>query len=696
MTLCPQWMAEIKRFAPWMSVLTLHNEERHSAEEIASRDVIVISTFLLANSTRGNTKKSKTADLLNKLKRIHFHRIFLDESHLNNSSSRSADNSRDTNNTNVIKSSLAQLSCTHRYCVTGTPVGQSLADLYGQLRFLRVPQFCRGDFWLQNVQKPYEAHNCSALTVLRGLLSRIIIRHSKEQTVGGSSLLALPPRSVETLLLPFATNAEKEIYSYIETRNTQRFIEFRNISPATVLEKYTELNGLLMSARQCCGHPGVLNLDDLQHLNEKLEAEREHREEESQKRARGHMQELLEEKKKKRTNMTRKDICNEAVKKARASAKTRMREVVLELQDIEMLFAECPICLDTITEKDLALTPCAHKFCAECILSCLTSTSATREASGHCPECREKFNRSELTFLGDAIDTKKQETCLPVSKATAKDSCVDINGFQLSTSDKLVAASGAGDRRIAYNPLTVRDKRSQQANLHTLPPEFLASWNVGYNQLGTKTARLIEELRSMIMRDPTAKAVVFSQYLGTLSLASEELTGRGVKFARVDAMMKQHQRADNIISFTEDPTVKVLLLSMKAGAAGLNLVVANHCFLMDPALNSAAEEQAIDRLHRIGQTRPVIVKRLIIKGSIEERILENRRTLAADRPAVSALVDGTASMMEEDGNQADNKRRGRSEQERGDQRDIGEQSSQRLQHLQALFGCSASTKSARG
>merc|ERR1719253_527624 len=52
MTLCPQWMAEIKRFAPWMSVLTLHNEERHSAEEIASRDAIVISTFLLANSTR--------------------------------------------------------------------------------------------------------------------------------------------------------------------------------------------------------------------------------------------------------------------------------------------------------------------------------------------------------------------------------------------------------------------------------------------------------------------------------------------------------------------------------------------------------------------------------------------------------------------------------------------------------------------
>ena len=141
MTLCPQWQSEIERFAPWMSVLCLHNEENNSAADIASKDIVVISTFLLAN------QRGKTLELLMKLRKIHFHRIFLDESHLNNRSSRSADNSRDTNNTRLIKSGLAQLSGTHRYCVTGTPVGQSLADLYGQLRFLRVPEFCREDFW---------------------------------------------------------------------------------------------------------------------------------------------------------------------------------------------------------------------------------------------------------------------------------------------------------------------------------------------------------------------------------------------------------------------------------------------------------------------------------------------------------------------------------------------------------------------
>lgn len=233
--------------------------------------------------------------------------------------------------------------------------------------------------------------------------------------------------------------------------------------------------------------------------------------------------------------------------------------------------------LDASSEKDLALTPCAHEFCAECILSCLNSTSSSREPSGTCPECREKFNRSEITFLGDASEARKQ-SCRTVEndqKPKAIESSVDINGFHLSTSDKLVVASGAADRRSAYSPLDVEQKRIQQVNLHTLPAEFLKTWNEGYNQIGTKAARLLEEIKNMIVKDNTSKAVVFSQYLGTLDIVSEELARRGVKFARVDAMMKQHQRADSLISITIDPSTKVLLLSMKAGAAGLNLVVAN-------------------------------------------------------------------------------------------------------------------------
>ena len=177
-----------------MTFVTLHNEETESAAEIASKDMVIVSTFVMSQTT------GKQGELMSKLRHIHFHRIFLDESHYNNTGGR-------------VKLSLAQLSSTHRYCVTGTPIGHSLADLYGQLRFLRVPQFCRPDFWEQNISKPYSEHNCFALNVLRSLLSRVVIRHSKEQTSNnGDALVSLPPRSVETLLLPFGSDAEKMLY----------------------------------------------------------------------------------------------------------------------------------------------------------------------------------------------------------------------------------------------------------------------------------------------------------------------------------------------------------------------------------------------------------------------------------------------------------------------------------------------------
>jgi SNF2 family DNA or RNA helicase len=71
-----------------------------------------------------------------------------------------------------------------------------------------------------------------------------------------------------------------------------------------------------------------------------------------------------------------------------------------------------------------------------------------------------------------------------------------------------------------------------------------------------------------------------------------------------------------------DPEERIMLCSLKAGGTGINLVSANHLVLMDPWWNPAAEEQAIDRVYRIGQTRDVQVCRLVIKGSIEERMLQ--------------------------------------------------------------------------
>jgi SNF2 family DNA or RNA helicase len=243
-----------------------------------------------------------------------------------------------------------------------------------------------------------------------------------------------------------------------------------------------------------------------------------------------------------------------------------MREIVLQFHEGEVEHAECPVCLEATVEKDIALTPCAHMFCAECILSCLHTLSSTREPTGKCPKCREAIKKSELTFLGHAKDAGRPpaEDQKPEAKKESMGSTVDINGFSFSTKDTVAAASsGAGDRRILYQPLTDMEKRQQRVICHTLPPEFLTAWNDGYNAIGTKVGCLLEEIKSMSRKDPTAKAVVFSQYLGTLDVAGQEMTARGINFARVDGTMQQHKRADAIQSFTNDQQTVVLLLSMR-------------------------------------------------------------------------------------------------------------------------------------
>lgn len=82
------------------------------------------------------------------------------------------------------------------------------------------------------------------------------------------------------------------------------------------------------------------------------------------------------------------------------------------------------------------------------------------------------------------------------------------------------------------------------------------------------------------------------------------------------------QRDKVIRAFKEDPDIRVLLVSLKAGGVALNLTVASRIFLMDPWWNPAAEMQAIDRTHRIGQYKPIFATRFIIENSIEERILQ--------------------------------------------------------------------------
>lgn len=126
------------------------------------------------------------------------------------------------------------------------------------------------------------------------------------------------------------------------------------------------------------------------------------------------------------------------------------------------------------------------------------------------------------------------------------------------------------------------------------------------------------------------KVLVFSQFTKLLDLFARRLGDRGVVFERLDGRVKR--REPRIRRFQEDPDCGVFLISLKAGGVGLNLTAADYVILLDPWWNPAAEAQAIDRAHRIGQDKKVFAYRIVARNSIEEKILElqNRKRGLAD------------------------------------------------------------------
>ena len=143
----------------------------------------------------------------------------------------------------------------------------------------------------------------------------------------------------------------------------------------------------------------------------------------------------------------------------------------------------------------------------------------------------------------------------------------------------------------------------------------------------SKVDRLVEQLEELAAEGH--RALVFSQWTSLLDLVEPALERAGLRFARLDGSTVD--RGAVVSEFQADDGPPVLLLSLKAGGTGLNLTAADHVFLLDPWWNPAAEDQAADRAHRIGQTRPVLVHRLVAKDTVEERILvlqEKKRALA--------------------------------------------------------------------
>ncbi|XP_057506564.1 LOW QUALITY PROTEIN: DNA repair protein RAD16 [Actinidia eriantha] len=222
---------------------------------------------------------------------------------------------------------------------------------------------------------------------------------------------------------------------------------------------------------------------------------------------------------------------------------------------------ECGLCHDSI--EDPVVTSCAHIFCKSCLID--FSASMGRVS---CPSC------SKPVTVDFSLNVDHGE---PNAKTT-------IKGFKSSS---------------ILNRIRLEDF-----------------------QTSTKIDALREEIRFMVERDGSAKGIVFSQFTSFLDLIHYSLQKSGVNCVQLVGSMTMNARDAAISRFTNDPNCRIFLMSLKAGGVALNLTVASHVFLMDPWWNPAVERQAQDRIHRIGQYKPIRIVRFVIENTVEERILK--------------------------------------------------------------------------
>ncbi|XP_023690181.2 transcription termination factor 2 [Paramormyrops kingsleyae] len=137
----------------------------------------------------------------------------------------------------------------------------------------------------------------------------------------------------------------------------------------------------------------------------------------------------------------------------------------------------------------------------------------------------------------------------------------------------------------------------------------------------TKIAAILSELRKIREAHSAQKCVIVSQWTSMLHIVAVHLRELGLRFAVIDGTVNPKRRMDLVEEFNNDPKgPQVMLVSLCAGGVGINLVGGNHLFLMDMHWNPALEDQACDRIYRVGQTRNVTIHRFVCGGTVEEKI----------------------------------------------------------------------------
>lgn len=453
--------------------------------------------------TTYNTLAAQSEDSL--LFQVYWRRIILDEAHaIKNRCSKQAQ-------------AAFRLQGFCRWSVTGTPLQNSVEELFSAVRFLRVEPWCNWSSWRQSVSVPLDKGRqgdskamTEALDQARRIVTPLILRRTKATLdCEGKPLLVLPKKHVHVMHLQLSA-AERDFYETLWSKAKTQFDTF--VEKGEVLAKYTHILQLILKLRQALCHPFMVFArsgtkdEDLQNLEKRY---------------------LL-------------GTCGDGVNE------TFTNNLLEEIRSGQL--SDCAVCMDL--PQDPTLTPCGHIFCRECCYDFI------QRSKGECPICRTP-NIS-----------KKSLKVLP------------------------------GASRF---PAQLMAKASSNSTSHH----------------STKMKQLMSLLRVDIAEGH--RVVVYSQFTSFMDLISSALDSEKIEHKRFDGSLNLDQRAECVAWLAEETIgrsgARVLLVSLKAGGTGLNLVAASRLYLMDLWWNPAVEEQAIQRVHRIGQKQEVHIYKFVVEAT---------------------------------------------------------------------------------
>ncbi|XP_058195754.1 helicase-like transcription factor CHR28 isoform X2 [Rhododendron vialii] len=455
------------------------------------------------------------------------------------------------------------LRAKRRWCLSGTPIQNAVDDLYSYFRFLRHDLYGVYKSFCSMIKVPISKNPVNGYKKLQAVLRTIMLRRTKGTLLDGEPIINLPPKSIELKKVEF-TDEERDFYCRLEADSRAQFAEY--VAEGTVKQNYVNILLMLLRLRQACDHPLLI---------------------------RGY---------------NSSSAWRSTVEKAKKLP--REKQVCL-LNCLEASLAICGICNDP--PEDAVVTSCGHVFCNQCVSEHLTGDD------NQCPttNCKAQLSVSSL-FSRETLKCS-------LSEQPAQDSILDCSGSEVS--DKLEPGSWSHsfDSSKIKAALEVLQSLSKPRDC-TPRPWSLESIEDGATHLENSSDPLFSgsdfvKGSNDLIRVAGEKAIVFSQWTRMLDLLETGLIKSSIKYRRLDGTMSITARDKAVKDFNTLPEVSVMIMSLKAASLGLNMVAACHVLLLDLWWNPTTEDQAIDRAHRIGQTRPVTVLRLTVKDTVEDRIL---------------------------------------------------------------------------